>query len=566
MQHAFAAHGCGYILLIRGNCWCIDHWAAMASGSSSQVGPSGVILTGQQEAWSVGGGPGKYWEDKPNAGYSGTPLWKLHAERDALRATEANSAVKIPDGFLKMKQKGGGQWYWSDKRQVFWNSEDRNFYVWDPTINKHVLLHEAQTYEISIAAGFICHEKAVQVKHVIVKELPRAAQALRISISHLDLPCAMYSLYEGHRGSPTGNACTEFCAKHFHGKLLPKLAAFRGYWEDQRFEIAMRESFEELDKSFQEKHPGSTEGCSAAVALVTGHRLVVASLGDISGVLCYRSGETARLAEAHAIPDPDAEDDDDSDDQDESKASAAAAAAARPIRWTRAFGDLDFKGPGKDLQLSATPQVKVIHLEHKHHGFAFICRSLYAAIGGSPAVTTVFRRSAGRPRMASGTLVDAAVQWLGQVGPESGLASVVAFFDKVEDPNGPPAKKARTETKQVRLRHILLKHRECKSVIDKVRNKQVKRSRSEAEKILRAVLEETASDKGHQAFGKRVRELSECQSCLKAGDLAGDLGWVKRGTSKLGDVFEAAGFALQVNQMSDLVDSEQGVHIILRTA
>mmetsp|Transcript_115140 Transcript_115140/g.215542 ORF Transcript_115140/g.215542 Transcript_115140/m.215542 type:complete len:538 (+) Transcript_115140:190-1803(+) len=537
----------------------------MASGSNQQA-PQGLVLTGQQEAWSLGGGPGKYWEDKPNAGYSGTPLWKLHAERDALRQSEANAAVKIPDGFVKTKQKGS-QWYWSDKRQVFWNSEDKRFYVWDTTKDQPVLLYEAKTYEISIAAGFICHERAAQVKHVIVKELPRAATALRISIGHLDLPCALYALYEGHRGGTTGNACTNFCAKHFHEKLLPKLSAFRGYWEDSRFENAMRESFEELDKSFADKHPGSSEGCSAAVALVSGHRLVVASLGDISGVLCYRSGETARLAEAHAIPDPDAEDDDDSDDQDPAKASAAAAAAARPIRWTRAFGDLDFKGPGKEPQLSATPQVKVIHLEHKHHGFAFICRSLYGAIGGSPAVTTVFRRSQGRPRMASGTLVDAAVQWLGQVGPDCGLASVVAFFDKVEEKDAPLAKKARTEqTKQVRLRHILLKHKECKSVIDKVRNKQVKRSRSEAEKMLRAVLEETANDKGLKLFGQRVRELSECQSSLKAGELAGDLGWVKRGTSKLGEVFEAAGFALQIGQMSDLIDSEQGVHIIVRTA
>mmetsp|Transcript_93809 Transcript_93809/g.148143 ORF Transcript_93809/g.148143 Transcript_93809/m.148143 type:complete len:536 (-) Transcript_93809:49-1656(-) len=535
----------------------------MSLPSSSQlVSPAGVVLTGQQDAWQNKGGPGKYWEDKCNAGFSGTPLWKLQAEREAqLKAANATETIKIPDGFKKHKD----HWYWSEKRQVFWNVKDGSFYVMDTIKEKLVELYEAKTYEIGVSAGFICHEKSSQVRHVIVKELQRAAQALRLSISHLDQPCAMYALYEGHRGGSSGNVCTDFCAKHLHGKLLPKLAAFRGYWEDDRLEAAMRESFEGLDADFAEKHPGAKEGCCATVALITGNRLVVASLGDISCVLCQRSGEVVRLVQAHAMPDPDLEEDEDSENEEQAK--AAAEAAARPLRWTRSFGDLDFKGVGKVPQLSATPEVKVIHLEHKNHGFAFICRTLYQAIGGSPAVTTVFRRSAGRPRMASGTLVDAAVQWLGQVGPDCGLGSIVAFFDKTEAPDSPAAKKARvTETTQVRLRHILLKHKECKSVIDKVRNKQVKRTRGEAERLLRAVLEECDGDKGYKIFTTRVREMSECQSSLKAGDLAGDLGWVKRGTSKMGDVFEAAGFALQKNQLSDLVDTAQGVHIILRTA
>merc|ERR1719421_1796090 len=117
---------------------------------------------------------------------------------------------------------------------------------------------------------------------------------------------------------------------------------------------------------------------------------------------------------------------------------------------------------------------------------------------------------------------------------------------------------------QVRLRHILLKHRDCKSTVDKVRNKQVKRSRGEAERMLRAVLEECEADPKKSAFSQRAREMSECQSCLKTGDLVGDLGWVKPG--KHGQAFDAAAFLLQVGQLSDLVDSDQGIHIILRSA
>merc|ERR1719240_2026504 len=121
--------------------------------------------------------------------------------------------------------------------------------------------------------------------------------------------------------------------------------------------------------------------------------------------------------------------------------------------------------------------------------------------------------------MASGALVDAAVQWLGEERGDNGLGSVVAFFDGIDDTSGASAQKRRkTEPSQVRLRHVLLKHKECKSTTDKVRNKQVKRTRGEAERLLRAVLEELDGDKDHKIFTQRCREISECQSCLKAGD------------------------------------------------
>jgi len=517
---------------------------------------------------------GRYWEDKCNAGYSGTPLWKLQAERAQLEQEVAASrpaAQKIPEGFKPVEK--GGIWYYSEKRQVYWKPTNGKMYVWDSVAQKHSELHEATAYEHRIAVGSCFHEKAAQVKHVVVKDLAKAGQALRLSIEHLDRPCALYALYEGHRGSSSStsgvgsNVCAEFCVKHLHQKLLPKLAGFRGFWEDIRLEVALRESFEELDAEFAERHPTATDGCCAAVALITGNRLVIATLGDVGCVLCLRNGEAVELMRAHAVR-PE-EEDDDSDDEDESVAGYEAkldpGAPPPPIRWTRAFGHLEQKRPTSMPRLIATPEIKILQLQPKHHGFAFICRALYNAIGKNVAVSTVFNRSAGRPRMASGALVDAAVQWLGQVG-DLGLGSIVAFFDRLEaGESAPPMKKARKEEpSQVRLRHILLKHRECKSTIDKVRNKQVKRTRGEAERTLRAILEECEGDPERRAFATRCKELSECQSCLKAGDLVGDLGWVKPG--KYGQTFDDVAFALQVGQLSDLVDTEQGIHVVMRTA
>lgn len=85
------------------------------------------------------------------------------------------------------------------------------------------------------------------------------------------------------------------------------------------------------------------------------------------------------------------------------------------------------------------------------------------------------------------------------------------------------------------------------------------------ERLLRAVLEECENDPEGKIFTQRCKELSECQSSLKAGDLVGDLGWLKPG-GKLGQAFDNVAFSLQVRQIGDLVDTEQGIHILLRSA
>jgi NIMA-interacting peptidyl-prolyl cis-trans isomerase 1 len=292
----------------------------------------------------------------------------------------------------------------------------------------------------------------------------------------------------------------------------------------------------------------------------------LASLGDVACVVIRKNGEAVVPLKAHAFKDPDAEDDEDSDDDD-----ANAQVPEPPIRWTRSFGNMDYKKPGSNPRLTATPDVSVVNLDNQYRGVALVCRQLYNAIGRSMAVSTVFKRSGGRPRMASGALVDAAVQWLGQLSGDVGLGSVVAFLEGMEPVTEPQQKRRKTDQpSQVRLRHILLKHRECKSTTDKVRNKQVKRSRGEAERLLRAVLEECEIDpkKSATAFTTRCRELSECPTSLTAGELSGDLGWVKPGKNeaKFGPSFDAIAFALQVGQLSDLIDSDQGVHILIRAA
>ena len=66
--------------------------------------------------------------------------------------------------------------------------------------------------------------------------------------------------------------------------------------------------------------------------------------------------------------------------------------------------------------------------------------------------------------------------------------------------------------------------------------------------------------KSEEDFDKFARDYSECRSAANGGDL----GVFGRGDMQ--QQFEEAAFALQPGELSDLVDSDSGIHIILRVA
>jgi NIMA-interacting peptidyl-prolyl cis-trans isomerase 1 len=66
-------------------------------------------------------------------------------------------------------------------------------------------------------------------------------------------------------------------------------------------------------------------------------------------------------------------------------------------------------------------------------------------------------------------------------------------------------------------------------------------------------------DDGEADFVTLAGKYSDCSSYKKGGSL----GKFKRGVMQ--KPFEDAAFALKVNEMSDIVDTDSGLHIILRT-
>jgi parvulin-like peptidyl-prolyl isomerase len=181
----------------------------------------------------------------------------------------------------------------------------------------------------------------------------------------------------------------------------------------------------------------------------------------------------------------------------------------------------------------------------------------------------------GRPKAAS-----CAVHELFRTLPPGPRAVAVVRIETDGEPaeGERPAKRARVDETRVRCRQILIKHSGSKKPQD-LQRKPVKRTLDAAIQLgLQAV---RSLGKG-EGFMPICRQLSECPSKLRGGEMAGDIGWLDR--EKGADVVEDANktgasvaavvptailgpaFSLTVGQLSDLVLSEEGVHILQRTA
>merc|ERR1740121_238975 len=153
---------------------------------------------------------------------------------------------------------------------------------------------------------------------------------------------------------------------------------------------------------------------------------------------------------------------------------------------------------------------------------------------------------------------------------------------------GPAAKRARTgdpksKEQKVRCRQVLIKYASCSKPTDAVRRKPIVRCQADAELAMLGVLttlEEARAAGGaaaaEAAFTKQCRAVSECISSLKGGDLAGDVGWLRLPEVKPGEkiskevaqkmLVARAALGLAVNEVSDIVVSDDGVKLLKRAA
>ncbi|KAK4778112.1 hypothetical protein SAY87_018299 [Trapa incisa] len=113
---------------------------------------------------------------------------------------------------------------------------------------------------------------------------------------------------------------------------------------------------------------------------------------------------------------------------------------------------------------------------------------------------------------------------------------------------------------KVRASHILIKHqgsRRKASWKDPEGRVIMNTTRESAVSQLQALREDIVS--GKAKFEDISARYSDCSSAKRGGDLG------PFGRGQMQKPFEETTFALKVGEISDIVDTDSGVHIILRT-
>ncbi|CEH14979.1 rotamase-domain-containing protein [Ceraceosorus bombacis] len=112
---------------------------------------------------------------------------------------------------------------------------------------------------------------------------------------------------------------------------------------------------------------------------------------------------------------------------------------------------------------------------------------------------------------------------------------------------------------QVRASHLLVKHRESRRP-SSWKESNIIRSPAEAEEILKGHLTSLGANPTPEKFAELAKVHSDCSSARSGGDL----GFFGKG--QMQKAFEDNTYALQVGQLSDIVSTDSGKHLILRTA
>ncbi|KAJ7155931.1 rotamase-domain-containing protein [Mycena crocata] len=109
---------------------------------------------------------------------------------------------------------------------------------------------------------------------------------------------------------------------------------------------------------------------------------------------------------------------------------------------------------------------------------------------------------------------------------------------------------------QVRASHLLVKHSGSRRP-SSWKESNITRSKEEAIEILRGYQAEIGTS--GDTFSQLAFKHSDCSS----HDQGGDLGWF--GPGQMQKPFEEAAYGLQVGQISDVISTESGVHLVMRT-
>lgn len=212
-----------------------------------------------------------------NVGYSGTPMWKIMLQREQQKE-------------MRDKQVGPA---------AAPTKEDSD----GPKENPLPVLADG----VCLGGTHLGGGKPV-VRHVLVKDLRKVARHIKLSLPAEGVfsqhaPLGLFALFDGQSGmGEAGPIAAEYCARHFHEKLLKSLSALPPDRVNDTFvKASFLKTFEDLDSDLLSKGL-APDGCGAAVAFIIGpphNKLFTAVLGRCDALLA-ESKDTKK----DTLPDP----------------------------------------------------------------------------------------------------------------------------------------------------------------------------------------------------------------------------------------------------------------------
>ncbi|KAI1309362.1 putative peptidyl-prolyl cis-trans isomerase dodo [Halotydeus destructor] len=147
--------------------------------------------------------------------------------------------------------------------------------------------------------------------------------------------------------------------------------------------------------------------------------------------------------------------------------------------------------------------------------------------------------------------------WEKRVSRSTGQSYYLNIHTKESQWDTPTTEASTKDSEKIRCSHLLVKHRGSRRA-SSWRQENIERSLEEAKDLVAGYRKQiTASE---ATLEELAGQFSDCSSAKRGGDL----GFFTRGAMQ--KPFEDAAFALEVDQLSDIVETDSGVHIIKRVA
>jgi len=147
--------------------------------------------------------------------------------------------------------------------------------------------------------------------------------------------------------------------------------------------------------------------------------------------------------------------------------------------------------------------------------------------------------------------------WEKRTSRSTGQVYYLNIHTKESQWETPTTEASTKDNEKIRCSHLLVKHKDSRRP-SSWREEIIERNLDEARDMVSEYKIQIES--GDTSIEELASQFSDCSSAKRGGDL----GFFTRGAMQR--PFEDAAFALSVGGMSDLVETDSGVHIIKRTA